>query len=89
MENDEPLQATPGAVLTALDENLMDLLVAVQEGGVTVSCNKARENASLIGMAASLNLISTKVTRNVFGREWRLTVAGLLLLSEVELEDVA
>jgi hypothetical protein len=66
-------------------EDMLDLLLAVQRGGVTVSSNLAREKAPLVAMAASSGLITTKIHMNVYGREWKLTVSGLTVLETYEL----
>ena len=54
---------------------------------VTVSSNFARENAPYIAMAASMGLISTKITRDVYGNAWKPTTGGLSLLAEKDLLD--
>lgn len=49
-------------------------------GGVTVQSDFARANASILAMAASMGLITTKTSEGDFGRTWRATCDGLLWL---------
>jgi len=66
---------------------LLDVLYAAHEADITVSSNFARERAPIIAMAASMGLISTKVTRDVYGRVWKLTVGGMKMINEMEVDD--
>lgn len=50
--------------------------------GFAVSSRFARENSELVGMAASLQLITTRVTKDVFSRDWQITSKGLRWLNE-------
>lgn len=52
--------------------------------GFTVSCNFARQNAHLVAAAASLQLITTRINRDVFGRDWQITAKGLRWLNEIK-----
>lgn len=52
--------------------------------GFTVQCDYARSNAELVAMAASLQLITTRVNRDVFSREWQITTKGLMWLNETK-----
>jgi hypothetical protein len=36
----------------------------------------------MVAMAASMGLITTQLSAHLFGREWRITNKGLLLLNE-------
>lgn len=69
-----------------LRDDLLDVLLAIHEGEITVSSNYAQEKALLIAMAASKGLITTKIHMDVYGRTWRLTVGGMTLLNEFEIE---
>ena len=69
-----------------IQNELLDVLSSVRDGDVTVSSNYAREKAPIVAMAASLGLISTRISRDVFGRTWMLTVGGLRTLNETELD---
>jgi hypothetical protein len=42
----------------------------------------ARSNAELVAAAASLQLITTRVNRDVFSRDWQITNKGLRWLNE-------
>lgn len=46
----------------------------------------ARSNAEIVGMAASLQLITTKVGANTFANSWHITSKGLTWLKEQENE---
>lgn len=48
----------------------------------SVMSNFAQKNMALVAMAASLQLITTRVTSNEFGRVWRITNKGLRWLNE-------
>jgi hypothetical protein len=37
----------------------------------------AREHADVIGMCASDGFITTRIATGLYGREWRITAAGL------------
>lgn len=69
-----------------IQNELLDVLSSVRDGDVTVSSNYAREKASVVAMAASMGLISTRIARDVFGRTWMITVGGLKTLNETELD---
>jgi hypothetical protein len=47
-----------------------------------VQSNLARSEADLVAMAASMGLITTQISSHEFGRDWRITNRGLLLLNE-------
>lgn len=47
-----------------------------------IQSNLARRDAALVAMAASMGLITTQISSHEFGREWRITNRGLLLLNE-------
>ena len=67
-----------GAQLTELTTLLHQIYIKP----VAVQSNTARRKAALIGAAASLQLITTQISPHLFGREWRITNRGLLLLNE-------
>ena len=71
----------------AIEDELLGVLYAAHEGEITVSSNFAREKALFIAMAASMGLLSTKITRDVYGRVWKLTVGGMKMLNETENEE--
>lgn len=47
-----------------------------------VKSDLARKEAEIVAMAASLNLITTKVGTQRFARSWRITTKGLSWLNE-------
>lgn len=66
----------------SVNERLLPVLDEAWRYGFAVSSNFARANAELVGMAASLQLITTRVTKDVFSREWQITSKGLRWLNE-------
>lgn len=61
---------------------LRALLQIIFERPLAVQSNTARTEAALVAMAASLGLITTQISPHRFGRDWRITNKGLLLLNE-------
>jgi hypothetical protein len=61
---------------------LRRLLQQVYVKPLYVQSNTARSEAALVAMAASMGLITTFISSHQFGREWRITNKGLLLLKE-------
>ena len=77
------LTDTPG-----LEAQLTAVLDEAWQKGFTVMSNFAQANAELVAVAASLQLITTRVNRDVFSREWQITAKGLRWLNETkELKD--
>lgn len=72
--------------LSALENNMVDVILEAKRRRFSVSSEFARANAAVVAMAASMNAITTKVHKNVFGHNWMPTALGLTLLEEVELE---
>ena len=68
--------------MLAIDERLRELLQSIYERPMTIQSNTARTSADLVAMAASMGLITTQISPHLFGREWRITNKGLLLLNE-------
>lgn len=58
------------------------LLQIIYERPQSIQSNLARAYADLVAMAASMGLITTQISPNKYGREWRVTNKGLLLLNE-------
>jgi hypothetical protein len=52
------------------------------DGGFTVMSDFAQRNMVYVAMAASLQLITTRVEKNTYGRVWRITSKGLRWLNE-------
>lgn len=53
-------------------------------GVVTVSSDFARQNANYVGMAASMQMITTRVAPGVYRGAWNITPKGLGWLRETE-----
>lgn len=61
---------------------LRDLLKAVYHEPLAIQGDRARKDAALVAMAASLQLITTKIGPAEFSRTWRITAKGLIWLNE-------
>lgn len=73
--------------LTAIENKLVDVILEARTKRFSVSGDFARANAAYVAMAASQQLITTKIHADVYGREWVPTVLGLRFLSEIELGE--
>lgn len=76
---------TRGRTLTdnpGLEQQLIKLLDYAWQEGFTVQSRYAYANAELVAMAASLQLITTRVNRDVFSRSWQITAKGHRWLNE-------
>ena len=62
----------------------MGLLDHAWRDSFTVMSNYAQQNMELVAMAASLQLITTRVNRDVFSRDWQITAKGLRWLNEAK-----
>lgn len=60
------------------------MLNRVWRDSVRVKGDYARANAEIVGMAASLQMITTKVGANKFAAAWHITPKGLNWLNELE-----
>jgi hypothetical protein len=60
----------------------MTVLDEAYRHSFTVQSGFARTNAELVAAAASLQLITTRVNRDVFSRDWQITAKGLRWLNE-------
>lgn len=49
---------------------------------LAIQSNMARREADVVAMAASMGLITTQTSQHQYGRAWRVTNRGLLLLNE-------
>lgn len=58
------------------------ILLKAYRSGLSLQSNYTREFDQEIAALASLGLISTKEAPHTFGRVWRITEEGLLLLRE-------
>lgn len=63
---------------------LTDVLQRAWQKPFAVQSNFARENAGVVGVAASEGLITTKIAAGLFSRQWTITIAGLRYLEIME-----
>jgi hypothetical protein len=64
------------------EDYLLLLLHKIYIKPLAIQSNLARRDAATVAMAASMGLITTQISSLQFGREWRVTNKGLLLLNE-------
>jgi chromosome segregation and condensation protein ScpB len=62
----------------------MTLLEHAWSKGFTIMSDYAQRHMELVAMAASLQLITTRVNKDVFSREWQITAKGLRWLNEAK-----
>lgn len=67
-----------------MEKQLISLLDYAWQEGFTVQNDYARTNAELVAMAASLQLITTRVNKDVFSRTWQITAKGHRWLNEAK-----
>jgi hypothetical protein len=65
-----------------MTDRLLALLQSIYERPLAIQGDTARRDADLVAMAASMGLITTRISPDTFGRDWRITNRGLLLLNE-------
>jgi hypothetical protein len=65
-----------------MPDSLKTLLHQIYIKPLAIQSNTARRSADLVAMAASMGLITTQISSHQFGRDWRITNKGLLLLNE-------
>ncbi len=82
-----PTHAELGEELTDLEESLVDIIIEARTKHFSVSSDFSRKHAETVGMAASLGFITTKIFRDIYGRDWLPTASGLQFLSEIELDE--
>lgn len=68
----------------SIDQRLRHILSTIWKEEVKVKSRIARYNADIIAMAASKNLITTRVGPEVYGGGWQITAKGLRYLNETE-----
>ncbi|MBB4039133.1 hypothetical protein GGR34_000768 [Microvirga flocculans] len=66
--------------VSTTDKKLAEVILEAYRRGFTVQSDYSRSNAEYVAMAASIGLISTRLYGNVYSREWRPTVKGLVWL---------
>ncbi|MHC2284465.1 hypothetical protein ACVIJW_000335 [Bradyrhizobium barranii subsp. barranii] len=76
--------AAPGLTLTDPLDRLNKVLRAIWREQVRVKSDMARKEADVIAMAASLQLVTTKVGPQRFAKTWLITSKGLTWLNEKE-----
>lgn len=78
----------PGAIgvkhISTVYQRCAEFCRRVWKEEVKCKSNYARDNAEIVGMCASLQLITTKCGTNVFGGAWQITGKGLAWLNEKE-----
>jgi len=73
------LDGSPG-----IEKQLIKLLDYAWQDGFEVQSRYFREHAELVAMAASLQLITTRVNRDVFSSTWQITAKGHRWLNEAK-----
>jgi hypothetical protein len=68
-----------------IDTDLGPVLYKAWSGGFTVQSDFARKNAGLVAMAASAQLLTTRVTEGVYSSNWWITPKGIRYLNELDL----
>ena len=69
---------------TTDERRLLACLKEVYRGQVAVGGRFARNNLDIIAMAASMQLITTRIEKDVYGRAWQITLKGLRYINEQE-----
>lgn len=67
-----------------LYEHLYDIVKLSWAEGFTVKSDVARKYADIVGMAASMGLITTRVMPGVYSSSWQVTLEGQGWLEEYE-----
>lgn len=68
-----------------IEKDLVPVLMRAWQTGFTVQSDFARQNAHMVAMAASMQLVTNRVTEGVYSRDWQITAKGIRLLNELEL----
>ena len=78
--------AVPGLTLTneTIEEKLAAVVNEAHTRGFTVKSGFARSYAEYVAMAASLQLLTTRLSKGLYGNEWQVTVKGLGWLNEMK-----
>ena len=71
---------------TLIDIGLAKVIIEAHRHGFSVQSDFARKQADYVAMAASMDLISTRIFGNAYGRIWRPTVGGLTFLQAIDVE---
>jgi hypothetical protein len=70
--------------LKHIETDLAPILFKAWQTGFTVQSDFARKNMGHVAMAASMQLITTRVTEGVYSSMWQITAKGIRLLNELE-----
>ena len=68
-------------------ERLLELLDKTRRRPLKVKSDYARKYADIVGMAASLNLLTTRIGKSTYTGTWFITTTGLTWLNEKELDE--
>lgn len=63
--------------LATTGKKLTEVLAQAWHAPFTTKSDFARANADVIGMAASDGMITTRIATGLYGRDWRITEAGI------------
>ena len=66
-----------------IDKDLLQVLRKAWAEGFAIQSNFARIHASIVAMASSRGLITTRIDRDKYGTRWLVTPKGLELIWEV------
>lgn len=70
-----------------MEEKLASVVNEAHVRGFTTKSLFSRTYAEFVAMAASLQLISTRIAKDLYGNEWQVTVKGLRWLNEIKREQ--
>lgn len=68
---------------------MFQVLARAWAGGFTTKSTFARNAASMVAIAATENLITTKLTDELWGNRWLITADGLSFLKELEQDAIS
>ena len=68
-----------------IEKDLAPILFEAWKSGFAVSSNFARQQAPYVAMAASMQLITTRIAEGLYSSQWLITAKGIRLLNELEL----
>lgn len=74
----------PGLTPISVDDRLRELVCTIWKETVMVKGNLARDNADIVAMAASMQLITTRVGPNCYAGAWQITGKGLRHINDTE-----
>lgn len=61
---------------------MQELLTLVVRSPQRVKCDYVRANAEVVAMAASMQLITTRVSKGTYAQAWRITTKGLTFINQ-------